>query len=100
MSKSVSVDFNEGFFSAQLKSGVGVKMAASAANSALANAQATAHVGGPGDPHPGAYRDSLHVERHDTAYRAVYRVETSSDYALKLESLYGTLARALKGVKA
>ena len=93
MSKDVKVNFNKSYFDQIMKqSGVAVltkKVADSVAN--------TARVSAPVDT--GRYRDGIAVERHDSKYRAVYRVEGHDRKTLLVEMKRGVLARALKAVK-
>ncbi|MFJ4173994.1 HK97 gp10 family phage protein [Microbacterium sp. NPDC089696] len=45
----------------------------------------------------GEYRDKIHVERHDTQYRCVFRVVAGAAHSLGVESKTGNLARSLGG---
>ena len=93
MSKDVKVNFNKSYFDQIMKqSGVAVltkKVADSVAN--------TARVSAPVDT--GRYRDGIAVERHDSKYRAVYRVEGHDRKTLLVEMKTGNLARALRSTK-
>lgn len=88
-----SVDFNKEFFDNVLKSPQVQKAVKDKAEQALKAAQATAPVD------TGAYRDSMSVEKRESRYRDVFRVEAKDPKSLLIESKTGNLARALKAVK-
>jgi ABC-type uncharacterized transport system YnjBCD ATPase subunit len=81
--------WNEGFFSKILTSPGVTSIVRDEAEETAAAARAAAPVD------TGAYRDSIHVEVVQTAYRSVARVVASDPKALLLESKYGVLSRAL-----
>lgn len=93
MSKDVKVNFNKSYFDQIMKksgvAGLTKKVADSGANTARASAPVNT----------GQYRDGIAVERHDSKYRAVYRIEGHDRKTLLVEMMTGNLARALRRTK-
>ncbi|APZ81756.1 hypothetical protein NCPPB3778_10 [Rathayibacter phage NCPPB3778] len=89
MANNFELKFNDSFFDEVLKS-PGVKaMVDDAAGKILAAAKQSAPVD------TGAYRDSLHIEHHESKYRQVARVVADDPKTMIIESRTGNLARAI-----
>lgn len=82
---------NDAWFSALGKSPEVVALTKGVADATAARARASAPVV------TAEYRNKIHVERHDTAHRCVFRVVAGAAHSLKVESRTGNLARALGG---
>lgn len=87
------VKFNERFFETVLRQPKVEALVDDAAERTLAAAKTNAPVD------TEAYRDSLHIEHHESRYRRTARVVGDDDKTLLIESRTGNLARALKAAK-
>lgn len=84
------LEFEPNFFG-RIGKGSGVdRLGLLIAQRTLATARANAPV------ESGDYKRSLHIEKRVSKYRTVYRVVASDRKALLIESVRGTLARALR----
>lgn len=88
------VEFNPRFFETVLREPKVEALVDAAAGQVLATAKATAPVD------TGEYRDSIHIEHHDSRYRRSTRVVADDEESMYIEAKTGNLARALKAAKA
>ena len=93
-SGNTEVEFNPKFFETVLRGPKVEALVDAAAGQVLATAKATAPVD------TGEYRDSIHIEHHDAAYRRTTRVVADDDKTMLIESKTGNLARAVKAARA
>lgn len=92
-SGDTEIEFNPRFFETALRHPKVQRVTDAAGQRALAKAKSSAPVDS------GAYRDSLHIEHHESRYRRTTRVVADDPKALLVESKTGNLARSLKGAK-
>ncbi|PRI10920.1 HK97 gp10 family phage protein [Leucobacter massiliensis] len=92
-SGDTEIEFNPRFFETAMRQPKVQRVTDAAGQRALAKAKA----GAPVDT--GAYRDSLHIEHHESRYRRTTRVVSDDPKALLVESKTGNLARSVKGAK-
>ncbi len=87
------VEFNQKYFDEIMRTAGVTKLTDATAERALAIAQSTAPVA------TGDYREGLHIEHYEAAYRRTTRVVGDDAKTLLVESKTGNLARALKAAK-
>lgn len=84
---------NQKWFDSIMRSEQVVALQDAVAEQTLAIAKANAPVDS------GDYRDSLHIEHHDSRFRSSTRVVADDDKSMLIEAKTGNLARALRATK-